>query len=97
LRLRDDADIELQFARRHPSAWPFLDAAAGILRPHSAVRQRVFLMVAVLEASPEFAEFFLKPPEKPLRLVAGLVWQGVRSMVKIAVGVPLLLWVRRGA
>lgn len=54
-------------------------------------------MLAVLEASPEFAEFFLKPPEKPVRLVTRLVWQGIRSTVKVAVGVPLLLWVRRGA
>lgn len=96
-RLGESMDVELQFARRHPCSWPFLDAATGFLHPQSAVRQRGFLMLAVLEASPEFAEFFLKPPEKPVRLVTRLVWQGIRSTVKVAVGVPLLLWVRRGA
>jgi len=58
---------------------------------------RVKAMVRRLEASPEHAEFFLKPPEKPLKLMARVVWQGIRSAVTAAVGVPLLLWVRRGA
>jgi hypothetical protein len=96
-RLQDDADVELQFARRHPRFWPFLDAATGILRPHSTVRQRVFLMAALLEATPEYAEFFLKPPEKPLRLMARVAWQGTRGVARIAVGIPLLFWARRSA
>jgi hypothetical protein len=97
MRLRDDADAELRFARRHPQLWPFLDGATGILRPQSSVRQRVLLMAALLEATPDYAEFFLKPPEKPLRLTARVAWQGTRAVVKIAVGIPLLLWARRGA
>lgn len=96
-RLRESGDVELEFARRHPCTWPLLDAATGLLRPHSAVRQRVFLMAAVLEASPEHVEFFLKPPEKPLRLMASVAWQGIRSAVMAAVGVPLLFWARRRA
>ena len=96
-RLREDADVELQFARRHPRFWPFLDAATGILRPHSTVRQRVFLMTALLEATPEYAGFFLKPPEKPLRLMARVAWQGTRGVARIAVGIPLLFWARRNA
>ncbi len=97
VRLREGADVELEFARRHPYSWPFLDAATGLLRPYSGVRERVFLMAAVLEASPEHAEFFLKPPEKPLKLITRVAWQGIRSVVLAAVGVPLLFWARRRA
>jgi len=96
-RLPAGADVELEFARRHPGSWPFLDAATGLFQPHSVVRQRVFIMAALLEASPEHAEFFLKPPARPVKLIACVAWQGIRSVVKAAVGVPLLLWARRRA
>ena len=61
VRLREGADVELEFARRHPYSWPFLECRHRAAPPYSGVRERVFLMAAVLEASPEHAEFFLKP------------------------------------
>src|SRR5262245_25782321 len=43
------------FARRHPWCVSFLDAACGLVRPGARLREKIFVMAAVLEASPDFA------------------------------------------
>lgn len=91
------SDGELRFVHRHPWALAYLEAAAGFVSPRGVLRQKVYLMAAILEATPEHAEFFLRTPAPFWPLVAGLVWQGVRSAVKAALGLPLLLLARRTA
>jgi len=87
---------ELAFIHRNPHALPFIDAAAGLLRPQSIVRRKLFLTAAILEATPTYADFFLKRPEPVLKLLCSLVWQVAHSLVKVAIGVPLFIWARRG-
>jgi nucleoside-diphosphate-sugar epimerase len=94
--LGDQTDPELIFVRRHPRTLPLVDAAAAWLRPQSAVRQRVFLMTAILEATPLYADFFLRPQPSGVRLVAELAWQSFRAGVKITCGIPVFLVARRG-
>src|SRR5262245_31079501 len=50
------------FACRHPWSLPSLDAACGLLRPRSLLRQKTILMLAVLETMPESAGVFLPAP-----------------------------------
>ena len=54
-------------------------------------------MAAILEATPEHADFFLRPPDSTWPLLAGLAWQGLRCAAKVAVGVPLFFVARRSA
>ncbi len=84
-------DAEWRFVCRHPWTLPFVDAASSLLRPQSSVRQRIFLMAAVLETTPDYADFFLTTPSP-----ATLVWQGLRATAKTAVGIPILALARRG-
>ena len=86
---------ELQFVHRHPWALPFIDAGAGLLQPASVVRKKIFLMTAILEATPVYAEFFLPRREPVLQLLLDLTWQALRGGLKIAIGLPLFLWARR--
>ncbi len=86
---------ELRFLYRYPRLLPFLDAAAALLRPRSTLRKKVFLMAAILEATPEHAEFFLQRPAGLWFTLATVVWQGARSAGKLLVGVPLFLLARR--
>src|SRR5207249_778165 len=86
----DPAPPELRFVRRHPWALPLVDAAAGLRHPQSELRQRLLLMAAILETTPDYAEFFLTTPSP-----ATVVWQGIRSAVKIALGIPILAVARR--
>lgn len=91
------SDRELRFVHRHPWSLPYLDAAAGFLSRSGVLRKKVYLMAAILEATPEHAEFFLRPPVSFWPLLACVLWQGIRSTVKAAVGLPLLLLARRTA
>ena len=90
-----DVSPELQFVHRHPWALPFIDAGAGLLQPESVVRKKIFLMTAILEATPAYAEFFLPRREAVPHLLLDLTWQALRGGLKIAVGLPLFLWARR--
>jgi hypothetical protein len=92
----DQGDAEWRFVQRHPWALPFIDAGAGLLRRDSAVRQRLFLMSAILETTPLYAEFFLAPLPSVSKILFGMALQGILCAVKMAVGIPLLMFIRRG-
>jgi len=90
---RDQA--ELEFIHRHPSALPLLDAAAGFLKPESTLRKKALLLIAILEATPAHADFFLGSPQHPIQLCCSLAWQGTRAAAKALIGIPLMWVVRR--
>src|SRR5262245_14315091 len=69
---------------------PCLDAAAGLLLPRSLLRQKLILMLAILETMPELADDFL-PRERPrLGLVLGLVASGAATGLKTIMGMLIL-------
>jgi hypothetical protein len=75
------------FARRHPWSIPFLDSAAGLVRPGSLLRNKILVMAAVLEASPTFAEEFLSRTVHPVSLVLRVLGLGTLAVARAAVGV----------
>ena len=83
---RSDAAV-IAFARRHPWSIPFLDAAAGILRPGSLLRNKILVMAAVLEASPAFAEEFLPGAVRPVSLALRVLGLGTLAVARAAFGV----------
>lgn len=57
--LLDSQDQKLwNFMIRHPWAIGWIDSGLALLKPHSAVRQRVFVMLAILECLPEYYNLF---------------------------------------
>ena len=85
----EDAAV-LAWVRRHPwSAGP-LDAACGLARPGGVLRNRVLLMAAILEATPEFANDFLPHHLGPLALVARVGVAGVVAVANALGGLLLL-------
>jgi hypothetical protein len=93
----DDAAL-LAWVRRHPWSIGPLDAACGLARPGGALRNRVLLMAAVLEATPEFADHFLPHHLGPLALVARVGVAGALAVTSALGGLLLLrLAVRRAA
>ena len=85
---------ELQFWQRHPRALSLLDAGLGLRHPQSIVRQKIYIMVALLEATPTFAEFFLRPPQPLPPLLRVLMWHSVHTVLRCLVGLLLLAWIR---
>jgi hypothetical protein len=87
----DSTDRSLiEFARRRPSLLPLLDGASGLLRPRSVLRRKILLMLALLETSPELAEWFETPSHGAPRTIASIVAQVATSVLQVAGGV--LLW-----
>ena len=92
---REDLSI-VAFIRRHSWSLPPLDAACGLLRPQSLLRQKLILMLAILETMPEVASDFL-PVARPRALVVGrLLTAGLVAGLKTAVGLLLLPAARHG-
>jgi hypothetical protein len=85
----DDAAL-VAFAVRHPWSLPCLDAAAGLLRPRSLLRQKLILMLAVLETLPECADDFLPAARPPADVLVRLALSGASAGLKIAAGLLIL-------
>jgi hypothetical protein len=91
---RPQESAALDFAVRHPWSLPLLDAATGLAAPESLLRKKLFVALAVLEATPEHADFFSPKPHAPLGVIGRLFLWGVSSVLKLSVGLPLFLGVR---
>jgi hypothetical protein len=85
----EDAAL-LAWIRRRPWSIGMLDAACGLLRPGGALRNRVLLMAAILETSPEFADDFLPRQSGPLALVVRVGVAGVVAVANALAGAVLL-------
>jgi hypothetical protein len=84
----EDAAV-VAFAREHAWSVGLLDAAAGLLRPGGPLRNKILLMAAILEASPEHADEFLPRHVGPIALVAKVGVAGVVAVASALVGAPL--------
>jgi hypothetical protein len=74
---------------RHPRLLPYLDAYDALFRPNSVLRRRLYLMFAILEASPDFTELFLPHKRSKWYLLAvGMV--GARGVCRLAIGLILV-------
>ena len=92
---REDLAI-VDFVRRHSWSLPPLDAACGLLRPQSLLRQKLILMLAILETIPEVASDFLPVPRPRALVVGRLLTAGLVAGLKTAVGLLLLPAARHG-
>ena len=93
----EDAAV-LAWLRRHPWSVGMLDAAAGLFRPGGALRNRILLMAAILETTPEFADHFLPRQVGPLALALRVGVLGLVAVANALAGVALhRIAVRRAA
>jgi hypothetical protein len=94
---RADDAAALTWVRRHPWSVGPLDAASGLLRPGGALRNRILLMAAILESTPEFADHFLPRQVGPLALVVRVGTFGAIAVANAVVGAVLLKALARRA
>jgi hypothetical protein len=91
---REDLAI-VAFVRRHSWSLPPLDAACGLLRPRSLLRQKLILMLAILETVPEIASDFLPVARPRALVVVRLLAAGLVAGLKTAAGLLILPAARR--
>ncbi|HTM58564.1 MAG TPA: hypothetical protein VL123_09140 [Candidatus Udaeobacter sp.] len=75
--------------QRSPRMIGPVDAGLAFLDPHSPVRQRLYLMLAVLEASPAHVGRFIAGDE-PVGALLGLIPRGIAAAFRSAVGIVLV-------
>jgi len=85
----------MEFSLAHPWSIPFLDAAAGLLRPRALLRKKIYTMAAVLEASTLYTEEFLPKSSSALSLFFQLAVNAMSACIKTAIGIPMLFLVGR--
>lgn len=90
---KPDVNI-LRFSRSHPWSIPFLDAATGFLNPESLLRKKIYTMAAVLEASTQYAEFFLPSNQPALTFIRQLASNALNVFIKMLIGIPMFLLIR---
>ena len=90
-RPASEADEALvAFVRRHPWSVSLLDAACGWLRPGARLREKIVVMAAVLETTPEFADEFLPHTAGPAALITRLAGLGLVAAARALLGALLL-------
>ena len=77
------------FARQHAWALPYLDAGLAVLRPHSRLRNKILLMFALLETTPDFIDlFFAESLSKP-RALFRMTKTAAKGVLYVILGVAL--------
>lgn len=76
---------------RHPILLSLTDAALAVKNPQSGIRKRIFACLAILEAQPEYARFFLPAPQGRAYLIS-LFFTGLWALIKRWTGTALL-WI----
>lgn len=85
----------LAFVGRHPWSVGCLDAATALVARESRLRQRLLVMAAVLEATPEGAAEFLPRDAGLASLLLRLPAIGIAAVGRVLVGLVLLPLARR--
>lgn len=79
----------LAFIESFPFFIGFIDGAMAFFKKNSAVRKRLFIMLAILETLPEYADFFLSKKHSFFYLFV-VVCYGVRAVYRLIFGTLLL-------
>ena len=79
----------LNFMYNHPNSIGFIDAGLIITNPESEARRRLYVMLAILEASPEHADLFLPKKRNPFYILT-FIYSGIRAVVKAVLGFILV-------
>jgi hypothetical protein len=79
----------LSFMTAHPRSIGFIDAGLVFHNASSEARRRLYVMLAILEASIDNHDLFLPKNRSPLYVLV-VFYSGTRAMIKTAVGLLLV-------
>jgi hypothetical protein len=79
----------LDFMVAHPGSIGLIDAGLVFHNASSEARRRLYVMFAILEASPEYYDFFLPKQRSPFYIFV-ILYAGIRAVIKAALGLILV-------
>ncbi len=77
-----------EIMERRPYLLPFIDGGLALIDSKSAIRQRLIIMLAILETDPKHSTFFLQQPGQFWFL--DLMGYGIRALVRTCIGVIMI-------
>jgi hypothetical protein len=79
-----------EFCMKRIWALPFIDAALALSDRYHPVRQRIFIMLAILETQPTYNDYFL-PQNRSVTFIFPVLLRLVKATFKAVIG-KILLW-----
>lgn len=100
IQLDEEDEKIFHFMLQHPWLMGMIDAGLAITEPHSQVRRKIFVLLAIFETQPQYADLFL--PQKRGRLyVLRIFFVLCRAAICAVLGIVLVkglhLWHRASA
>ncbi|MBI3502485.1 MAG: hypothetical protein HY063_11900 [Bacteroidetes bacterium] len=92
IHLSLEEEKKWNFLMKNNWALPFADAALAVKNPSSTIRRKIFLMLAILEASPKHCEYFLPKKYSSLYLVT-FFFVSIRAIARRIFGSLLLKFI----
>ena len=96
--------LNIQFTKYENALWKFMlkskwrmasvDAALALKEPNNNVRRKLFIMLAILEASPNYTSYFLSKNYSRFYLFK-LIGVGIRSVWRAMVGIIIVKNIKR--
>jgi hypothetical protein len=81
---RQDSRL-LDFIHMHPWSLGYIEAGLALRQPYSEVRRRLYVMLAILESSPDYTTAFL-PQQRSLWYMGVVLYAGLRACCKTVAG-----------
>ena len=79
----------LDYMRAHPWSIGLIDAGLVFYKPLSGARRRLYVMFAILEASPDYYDCFLPKRRGPSYILV-IGYSGIRAVTKAVLGILLV-------
>lgn len=80
----------LRFILRHPRLLPSIDAGLALIHPHSEIRRRLYVLFAILESTPIYADYFL-PINRNVFYILIAAGIGIRAIWRAIIGVVIIV------
>ena len=77
-------------AVRGPYWMAFIDSGLAFVRPKSQIRRKIFVMLAILEASVEYCDDFLPRARNKVQVFFLLVFEGVKAAFFALIGLIII-------
>jgi hypothetical protein len=79
----------LNFILKYPMSIGAIDAALVFYNPYSEIRRRLYIILAILEASPDYYDAFLPKKRNSLYIIF-VLYSCVRALIKIPFGLFII-------
>lgn len=80
----------LRLIHRHPALTGMIDGGLALQNKESAIRRKIFFLLAILETFPEYSRHYLFPEPASIKNIVSFFTSGVRGVLRMILGYLLV-------